>query len=111
MPGVKAFPHRARYQAHPRRVPEIRFMRRALALAKPGGRAVSPNPMVGCVLVKSGRIIAEGWHKFFGGPHAEAAALRRAGLRAKGSTAYVTLEPCSNHPGKKTPPCAPALIN
>ncbi|OGR87361.1 MAG: riboflavin biosynthesis protein RibD [Elusimicrobia bacterium RIFCSPHIGHO2_02_FULL_57_9] len=85
-------------------------MRRALALAKRGGRAVSPNPMVGCVLVKSGRIIAEGWHKFFGGPHAEAAALRRAGLRAKGSTAYVTLEPCSNHPGKKTPPCAPALI-
>lgn len=86
-----------------------RFMRRALALAARGGREVSPNPMVGCVLVKAGRVVGEGWHRRFGGPHAEAEALARAGKRANGATAYVSLEPCAAHPGKKTPPCAPAL--
>lgn len=84
-------------------------MRRALALAKRGGGKVRPNPLVGCVLVKDGRIVGEGHHQVFGGPHAEALALRRAGSKALGSTAYVTLEPCADHPGKKTPPCAPAL--
>lgn len=84
-------------------------MRRALSLAKRGGRAVAPNPQVGCVLVKGGRVIAEGWHRFYGGPHAEADALRRAGAQARGSTAYVNLEPCCDHAGKKTPACAPAL--
>jgi diaminohydroxyphosphoribosylaminopyrimidine deaminase/5-amino-6-(5-phosphoribosylamino)uracil reductase len=64
--------------------------------------------MVGCVLVKNGRILAEGWHEEFGGPHAEARALEKAGEEARGSTAYVSLEPC-NHMGK-TPPCAQALI-
>lgn len=84
-------------------------MRRALSLARRGIPAASPNPFVGCVLVKGGRVIAEGWHAKFGGPHAEAAALARAGEKARGSTAYVNLEPCC-HTKKKTPPCVPALI-
>lgn len=84
-------------------------MRRALALAARGTRETWPNPRVGCVLVKDGRLVAEGWHRKAGGPHAEAIALKRAGARAKGCTAYVTLEPCRAHPGKKTPPCADAL--
>lgn len=88
----------------------LRFMRRALSLAAKGGRAVHPNPMVGCVLVKNGRIVGEGFHARFGGPHAEVQALRNAGDRARGSTAFVTLEPCAAHRGKKTPPCTPALI-
>lgn len=67
-----------------------------------------PNPLVGCVLVKGGRAVGEGWHRRFGGRHAEAEALRVAGSAARGATAYVTLEPCS-HSGK-TPPCADALI-
>jgi diaminohydroxyphosphoribosylaminopyrimidine deaminase/5-amino-6-(5-phosphoribosylamino)uracil reductase len=86
-----------------------RFMRRALALAGRGGRETWPNPRVGCVLVKNGRVVAEGWHRKAGGPHAEAIALKKAGAKAKGATAYVTLEPCRFHPGKKTPPCADAL--
>ena len=87
-----------------------RFMRRALSLAKRGGVAVNPNPKVGCVLVKNNRIIAQGWHEIHGGPHAEANALEHAGDKARGSAAYITLEPCCDHPGKKTPPCAAALI-
>jgi diaminohydroxyphosphoribosylaminopyrimidine deaminase/5-amino-6-(5-phosphoribosylamino)uracil reductase len=87
-----------------------RWMRRALSLAaRVDGRAVWPNPRVGCVLVKNGRVIAEGWHRKFGGPHAEAEALKKAGAKAKGAAAYLTLEPCRSHPGKKTPPCADAL--
>ena len=85
------------------------FMRRALALARRGGPRVSPNPMVGCVLTRSGRIVAEGWHARYGGPHAEAAALAKAGARARGCTAYVNLEPCC-HTDKQTPPCVKALI-
>lgn len=84
-------------------------MLRALALARRGKRTW-PNPKVGCVLVKDGRVVAEGWHDRYGGPHAEAAALKRAGARARGATAFVTLEPCCAHAGKKTPPCAPALV-
>ncbi|MBI5630119.1 MAG: bifunctional diaminohydroxyphosphoribosylaminopyrimidine deaminase/5-amino-6-(5-phosphoribosylamino)uracil reductase RibD [Elusimicrobia bacterium] len=84
-------------------------MARALALARRGGAAVRPNPKVGCVLVKGGKVVSEGWHRTCGGPHAEAAALSRAGSQAKGATAYVTLEPCVAHQGKKTPPCAQAL--
>lgn len=87
---------------------DLRFMNRALALAERGRGFVSPNPLVGCVLAKGGKTVGEGWHALFGGPHAEAAALAKAGPRAKGATAYVTLEPCS-HWGK-TPPCAEALI-
>lgn len=88
----------------------LRFLRRALALArKVPPRDVDPNPRVGCVLVKDERIIAQAAHLRFGGPHAEPRALAQAGARAKGSTAYVTMEPCAPFPGKKTPSCAVAL--
>jgi diaminohydroxyphosphoribosylaminopyrimidine deaminase/5-amino-6-(5-phosphoribosylamino)uracil reductase len=87
---------------------DVDLMRRALALAERGRGFVSPNPMVGCVLVKGGKIVGRGYHAVFGGPHAEAEALRVAGARARGATAFITLEPCS-HWGK-TPPCADALI-
>lgn len=83
-------------------------MQRALDLARRGEGLVEPNPMVGCVIVRGGRVVGEGFHRRFGGPHAEVFALRRAGARARGATVYVTLEPCS-HFGK-TPPCADALI-
>ena len=85
-------------------------MKRALALARRGRRGVGANPMVGCVLVKGGKIVGEGYHRRIGGSHAEVGALAQAGARARGATAFVTLEPCSAHPGKKTPPCSPALI-
>lgn len=85
-----------------------RFMRRALAIARRAEGRVEPNPMVGCVLVKRGRIVGEGYHRFFGGPHAEVNAIASAGSAAKGATAYVTLEPCCHH--GKTPPCTEALI-
>ena len=84
------------------------FMRRALALARRGWGWAAPNPMVGAVVVREGRIVGRGWHARFGGEHAEVAALREAGTRARGSTVYVTLEPCS-HWGK-TPPCTGALL-
>jgi diaminohydroxyphosphoribosylaminopyrimidine deaminase/5-amino-6-(5-phosphoribosylamino)uracil reductase len=83
------------------------FMRRAIELAAGVEGTTSPNPHVGCVLVRDGRIIAEGATEPPGGPHAEAAALREAGAAARGATAYVTLEPCA-HFGR-TPPCADAL--
>lgn len=85
-------------------------MRRALRLARRGGSAVHPNPKVGCVIVKDGVVVGEGFHARYGGPHAEAAALAKAGKRADGATVYVSLEPCGPHSGKKTPPCADALI-
>ncbi len=87
---------------------QMRFMKRAIVLARRGRGAVEPNPMVGCVIVKGGRVVGAGWHRKFGGPHAEVDALRDAGRSAKGATAYVTLEPC-RHFGK-TPPCAKALV-
>jgi diaminohydroxyphosphoribosylaminopyrimidine deaminase/5-amino-6-(5-phosphoribosylamino)uracil reductase len=84
-------------------------MRRAIALAARGLGATSPNPVVGCVVTDaSGSVVGEGWHRRAGGPHAEVHALRDAGDRARGGTAYVTLEPC-NHTGR-TGPCAQALI-
>ncbi|MEO6953198.1 MAG: bifunctional diaminohydroxyphosphoribosylaminopyrimidine deaminase/5-amino-6-(5-phosphoribosylamino)uracil reductase RibD [Polyangia bacterium] len=86
----------------------VSFMRRALALAARGRGTTRPNPMVGCVLVKHDAIVAEGWHRRAGGPHAEVEALRKAGSAAHGATAYVTLEPC-NHEGR-TGPCTEALI-
>jgi diaminohydroxyphosphoribosylaminopyrimidine deaminase/5-amino-6-(5-phosphoribosylamino)uracil reductase len=85
-----------------------RYMLRALVLACRGEGFVEPNPMVGCVLVRGGAVVGEGWHQRFGGPHAEIEALRAAGDAAQGATAYVTLEPCC-HTGK-TPPCTQALI-
>ena len=86
-----------------------RFMLRALTLAKRGQGYVEPNPMVGCVLVRGRRIVGEGYHRRFGGPHAEVDALSRARAGARGATAYVTLEPCG-HFGK-TPPCTRSLID
>lgn len=83
-------------------------MRTALVLARKGLGKVSPNPMVGCVIVNNGKVVGKGYHEYFGGPHAEINALREAGDEAVGSTLYVTLEPC-NHVGK-TPPCTDAII-
>lgn len=85
-----------------------KHMRRALALASRGRNACAPNPRVGCVLVRDGRVVGEGWHERAGGPHAEVHALAAAGSEAAGATAYVTLEPCCHH--GRTPPCADALI-
>ncbi len=79
----------------------------AAALAERGRFRVEPNPAVGAVLVRGGRIVGRGWHRAYGGPHAEVEALRAAGPRARGAVAYVTLEPCSTH--GKTPPCVEAL--
>ncbi|HEX9939843.1 MAG TPA: bifunctional diaminohydroxyphosphoribosylaminopyrimidine deaminase/5-amino-6-(5-phosphoribosylamino)uracil reductase RibD [Longimicrobium sp.] len=89
-------------------LPEDReWMRRALELAPRGWGRTAPNPMVGCVVVKDGKIVGEGWHTEYGRPHAEVEALSAAGEQARGGTAYVTLEPCA-HFGK-TPPCTQAL--
>ena len=87
---------------------DIRWMRRALTLAARGRGQVSPNPMVGALLVKDGAVVGQGWHRKFGGPHAEVEAIRAAGAAARGATLYVTLEPCA-HTGK-TPPCTEALL-
>lgn len=84
------------------------YLERARVIAHQGWGKVHPNPMVGCVLVKNGHIIGEGYHEIFGGPHAELLALERARSEPAGATAYVSLEPC-NHFGK-TPPCAQALV-
>ncbi len=84
------------------------WMARALQLAGRGMFTTTPNPRVGCVLVKDGQVIGEGWHAKAGEPHAEPLALRSAGGQTHGATAYVTLEPCSHH--GRTPPCADALI-
>src|SRR5688500_577159 len=92
----------------PGAVRDLAYMRRALSLARRGWGQTAPNPMVGAVVVRGGEIVGEGWHARYGGPHAEAMALEAAGDRARGATAYVTLEPCA-HQGK-TPPCADALM-
>ena len=93
---------------------DIHWMQRALQLAEYGRGNVSPNPMVGCVIVHNDQIIGEGWHRQYGGPHAEVRAVEDVEKRNNGhffseATAYVTLEPCS-HTGK-TPPCADLLIS
>ena len=87
---------------------DVKYMKRALTLAKKGVGKTTPNPAVGCVIVKDGIIIGEGWHKKAGEPHAETNALAMAGDLARGADVYVTLEPCC-HSGK-TPPCSEALI-
>jgi diaminohydroxyphosphoribosylaminopyrimidine deaminase/5-amino-6-(5-phosphoribosylamino)uracil reductase len=85
------------------------MMRRALALAEGGLYSATPNPRVGCVLVRKDAIVGEGWHERAGGPHAEVVALEKAGAQAADSTAYVSLEPCNHH--GRTPPCVDALKN
>jgi diaminohydroxyphosphoribosylaminopyrimidine deaminase/5-amino-6-(5-phosphoribosylamino)uracil reductase len=87
---------------------ERRWMRRALAIARRGWGLTAPNPMVGAVVVREGRIVGEGFHERFGAAHAEIGALAQAGEDARGADVYVTLEPCS-HQGK-TPPCVDALV-
>ena len=87
---------------------DVAFMQLALDLAKQGEFTTTPNPSVGCVLVKDGEVVGKGFHAKAGEPHAEVMALREAGEKARGATAYVTLEPCS-HFGR-TPPCAKGLV-
>lgn len=87
---------------------DLAHLERARLLARAGWGHVHPNPMVGCVLVRDGEVVGEGYHAEFGGPHAEIVALQGAGSRAEGATAYVSLEPC-DHQGK-TPPCSQALV-
>ncbi len=84
-----------------------KHLERASALGRRGWGWVHPNPMVGCVLVRGGEVVGDGWHEEYGGPHAEVRALAAAGKRARGATAYVSLEPCNHH--GKTPPCTAAL--
>lgn len=86
-----------------------KYMAMALRLAAKAAGRTSPNPMVGAVVVKAGKIISSGYHRRAGEPHAEAIALRKAGKAARGATLHVTLEPCS-HTDKRTPPCSPLVI-
>lgn len=87
---------------------EYQYMQRAFELAKKGVGRVNPNPLVGAVIVREDKIIGEGYHEFFGGPHAEVNAFRSATESVAGATMYVTLEPCSHY--GKTPPCAEAIV-
>lgn len=87
---------------------DARYMARAIALAKRGWYTVRPNPRVGCVIVRDGAVVGEGWHQRAGEAHAEVNALAQAGGCARGATVYVSLEPCNHH--GRTPPCAEALI-
>jgi diaminohydroxyphosphoribosylaminopyrimidine deaminase/5-amino-6-(5-phosphoribosylamino)uracil reductase len=89
---------------------DSRIMQFSLELARNGLGHTKTNPAVGCVIVKNGKIIGAGYHKQFGGPHAEVFALEEAGINAKGATVYLTLEPCVAFKGKKTPSCAGKLI-
>ncbi len=86
---------------------DVIYMKRAIELAKLGVREATPNPLVGCVIVKDGKIISEGWHHKYGSDHAEADAVKKCGESIEGASVYVTLEPCSHY--GKTPPCAKLL--
>ena len=88
---------------------DAHYMARAIELARKGLYTTHPNPRVGCVIVRDGQVLGEGWHVRAGEPHAEVHALRAAGELARGATAYVTLEPCSHH--GRTPPCAEGLVS
>ncbi len=85
------------------------YMLRALRLAERGRGRTAPNPVVGALVVRRGRVVGQGWHGTLGGPHAEVEALSRAGRRARGATLYVTLEPCAHH--GRTPPCTEAILS
>ncbi|MGQ9689366.1 MAG: bifunctional diaminohydroxyphosphoribosylaminopyrimidine deaminase/5-amino-6-(5-phosphoribosylamino)uracil reductase RibD [Desulfobaccales bacterium] len=87
---------------------DLRFMKMALRLAARGAGWVSPNPMVGAVVVQEGRVVGQGWHRRYGEAHAEVEALRDAGDQTRGATLYVTLEPCNHH--GRTPPCTAAVV-
>jgi diaminohydroxyphosphoribosylaminopyrimidine deaminase/5-amino-6-(5-phosphoribosylamino)uracil reductase len=87
---------------------DVIYMQQALRLAREGAGYVSPNPLVGCVIVKAGQVVGQGYHQRFGGPHAEVHALQEAGRHAQGAVLYVNLEPCC-HTGK-TPPCVEAVL-
>jgi diaminohydroxyphosphoribosylaminopyrimidine deaminase/5-amino-6-(5-phosphoribosylamino)uracil reductase len=87
---------------------DVTYMQQALRLAREGAGYVSPNPLVGCVIVQAGQVVGQGYHQRFGGPHAEVHALQEAGAQARGAVLYVNLEPCC-HTGK-TPPCAEAIV-
>lgn len=87
---------------------DLRWMQRALSLARRGLTTTHPNPRVGCVITRHGQLVGEGWHRRAGEAHAEIHALQAAGAAARGATVYVTLEPCCHH--GRTPPCADALI-
>ncbi len=89
-------------------IEDVQWMRRALLEAAKGLGSVEPNPMVGALVVSDNQLVGAGYHKRFGGPHAEVNALNEAGGRARGATLYVTLEPCC-HFGK-TPPCTDAIL-
>jgi diaminohydroxyphosphoribosylaminopyrimidine deaminase / 5-amino-6-(5-phosphoribosylamino)uracil reductase len=89
-------------------VQDWRYMRLAYRLAQKGAGRTSPNPMVGAVLVRGGKVVGSGYHRVAGSDHAEIVALKQAGAKAKGATLYITLEPCSHY--GRTPPCADALI-
>jgi len=88
---------------------DTHYMSRCLILARNGAGHVSPNPLVGCVIVKKGKIVAEGYHRKIGGPHAEIEALKKIKFKAKGATLYCNLEPCF-HQGR-TPPCVHRVID
>ena len=88
----------------------IKYIKRCFNLALKGRGWVSPNPMVGAVIVKNGKAISEGWHKKYGQAHAEVMALQKAKQDVSGSTLYVNLEPCC-HTNKNTPPCVPLIIS
>lgn len=88
---------------------DLSLLERSVQLGRRGWGRVSPNPMVGCVVVREGEVVGEGWHRELGGPHAEVHALAEAGERARGATAYTSLEPCA-HMGR-TPPCTRALLD
>jgi len=87
---------------------DLAYMRQALALAARGLGGVEPNPMVGAIVVRDDRVVGQGWHARFGGPHAEVVALGAAGDLARGAELFVTLEPCCHH--GKTPPCTDAIL-
>ncbi|MCX7781993.1 MAG: bifunctional diaminohydroxyphosphoribosylaminopyrimidine deaminase/5-amino-6-(5-phosphoribosylamino)uracil reductase RibD, partial [Negativicutes bacterium] len=85
-----------------------KYMKRVIELAKLGWGNTNPNPLVGAVVVKDGEIIAEGYHGYYGGEHAEVDALKKINFNAQGATLYVNLEPCCHY--GKTPPCVDAII-
>src|SRR5690554_2298306 len=88
---------------------DIKYIKRCFELARKGEGKVSPNPLVGAVIVKNGKVVSEGWHEKYGAPHAEAMAISESKVDLKGTVLYCNLEPCC-HTNKQTPPCTPLII-